>query len=81
MHDPCRAAKLPFRCNQRLDLAAVAEENEFAVGMPGHRQRRAGNHHRWPVVTPHSVERDPDRMGHGLPWAANLRGAGRVVLL
>ena len=50
---------------QRLDLGAVAEQQEFAVGMPRQRELGARHDNRRPMIAPHGVERDADLLGHG----------------
>ena len=50
---------------QWLDLGAVAEQQELAVGMPRERYRGAGHDNRRPVIAPHGVERNADLLGHG----------------
>jgi hypothetical protein len=52
------------RGEQRLDDCAVTDKNELNAGMTGKRQFRPRHDHGSPMVSPHSVERDPDLMGH-----------------
>ena len=51
----------------RLDQRAVAEQQEFGVGMPGQRNRGAGNDDRCADIATHGVKRDSNLLRHERP--------------
>ena len=51
----------------RLDQRAVAEQQEFGVGMPGQRDRGAGNDDRCADIATHGVKRDSNLLRHERP--------------
>ena len=50
-----------------LDQRAVAEQQKFAVGMPGQRNRGAGNDDRCAEIATHGVKRDSNLLRHERP--------------
>ena len=67
--------------DQRLDHGAVAEQDEFGIGVPVERDIGSGHDHRCAVVAPHGVKRDADLIGHGGTLkTGTAAGAGNTVL-
>ncbi len=50
-----------------VDQRAVAEQQKFAVGMPGQRDRGAGNDDRCADIATHGVKRDSNLLRHERP--------------
>ena len=61
-----------------LDQRAVAEQQKFAVGMPGQRDRGAGNDDRCADIATHGVKRDSNLLRHERP--GNLISCGLEAL-
>jgi hypothetical protein len=57
-----------------LDQPALAEQQEFGVGMPGQRNGGAGNDDRCADVATHGVKRDSNLFGHERPGNLILCG-------
>ncbi len=58
----------------RFDQRAVAEQQKFGVGMPGQRNRGAGNDDRCADIATHGVKRDSNLLRHERP--GNLISCG-----
>ena len=63
-----------------LHLRAIAENQEFDVGMVGVGERGARNDDRWPEIPAHGVKRDADLVRHAKPRTP-LRKSGPAFAL
>ena len=70
MDDPRGAPQSRSRLQQRLDRGAVAEQQEFGIGVTLQGYLGSRHDYRRANVAPHGVERDTDLMGHGSTLAA-----------